>query len=132
LQCLEEMVGLAALEVAPVDPVAALVDLVALEVGLEDPEVRAEALGELAVADPVGQLAGPEDRLDTVALALMSPIRLCIIGDRCLMGCYSTSPSWLSCIMPGIFCANWIWVGQFRLRSWISSLPCLAVPSTPE
>jgi hypothetical protein len=131
LQCLEEMVGLAALAAAPVDPVAALVDLVALEVGLEDPEARAEALGDL-VADPVGQLVGPEDRLDTVALALMSPIRLCIIGDRCLMGCSSTSPSWLSCIMPGIFCANWIWVGRFRPRSWISSLPCLAVPSTLE
>jgi hypothetical protein len=121
------MVGLEALVAAPADPVVLAVvpaDPEALEAAPVDPVVLVED-----TADPS---VGPEDRVDTVALALMSPTRLCIIGDRFLMGCSFTSLSWPKCIVLGIFCVSWIWEDRFLLRSWISSLPCLAVPSTPE
>jgi hypothetical protein len=120
LQCLEEMVGLAALEVVPVDLEALVEDTVALAAA--DLVVLAEALGE-----PVAQSVVLVDRQNMEALALVSPIRRCIIVDRCLMGCSSTSPSWPKCIVLGTFCVSWIWVDLFRPRSWISSLPCLAV-----
>jgi hypothetical protein len=135
LQCLEEMVVLAALEEVPADPEA--VD----PVTLADPEA---GLGDPAAADPAAQLVtladlvevpvilALADRVDPETQALIRLIRRCIIGDQCLMGCSSTSRSWLSCIVPGIFCVSWIWEGRFRPRSWIFSPPCLVVPSTPE